>query len=130
MSEGGRIKGALNVKKFEDFIGLRDRLNDWDKYMNSSMKKLSRPKISQECGFSKSVFSQNPLLIKMVNQLESELVRKGILQGGNNEIKVFEYDTQVDFISSYNQKVLSFKVQVNELTQKIAFYQSELEKLR
>ena len=130
MSEGGRIKGAMNVKKFENFIELHDKINDWNKYVNPSKKKLRRRIISQECGFGNSAFSQNPLLSKMLNLLEDELVRKGILQVSNEQLKAFEYESQMEFIDSYTEKIFRFKTQVGDLTKKLNFYQSELEKFK
>ena len=62
LSESGRVKGANNVKAFEEFIKLHNQQDDWYKYLNPSKEKLRRTHICEECGFSKSALSQNPFL--------------------------------------------------------------------
>lgn len=129
LSKSGRIKGANNVKAFEEFIKFHNQQNDWFNYLISSKKKLRRSVICEECGFSKSVLSQNPLVKNMLKNLEKELLDKGILKNNCLQDDGIDYPDQVAFAKSYSIKLLNLKDNIIMLEKKIALYQSELEKL-
>ena len=129
MSESGRIKGANNVKAFEEFIKLHNQQDDWLNYLNPSKEKLRRLQICEECGFSKSALRQNPLLKDMLKNLELELLQKGVLINKSLQLEDFNYPDQKEFVKSYDGKLMKLKDSMNMVDKMITLYQLELDRL-
>ncbi len=129
MSESGRVKGAKNVMAFDEFIKLHNEQDDWHIYLNPSKGKLRRLLICEECGFSKSALTQNPLLKEMLKNLELELIQKGVLQNKSSQPEDFDYPDQKIFVNSYVEKLTKLKKSMEKVSNMIASYQMELEKL-
>lgn len=129
MSESGRVKGANNVKAFDEFIKLHNQQDDWLNYLNPSKEKLSRSHICEECGFSKSALRQNPLLKDMLKNLEVELLQKGVLRNISSQLEDLNYPDQVEFVKSYDKKLMKLRDSMDMVDKMIALYQLELEKL-
>ncbi|WP_017753713.1 hypothetical protein [Calidifontibacillus oryziterrae] len=129
MSESGRIKGAKNVKAFEEFIKLHNQQDDWLNYLNPSKEKLRRSHIWEECGFSKSALRQNPLLKDMLKNLELELLQKGVLRNKSLQLEDINYPDQIEFVMSYDEKLMKLKDSMDMVDKMIALYQLELERL-
>lgn len=77
----GKSKAKENAGKFEKFIAERERLNDWNTYVHPNRRRLSRGKIVDTCGFTRSVLLQNPAVVRRLNRLEDELRERQILVG-------------------------------------------------
>jgi hypothetical protein len=75
----GRKAGAATLKTFRRFLAERKRLKDWTNWTNASNSALSRRRISEACGFSRSVFLQNPALKRLIFNEERRLTRVGML---------------------------------------------------
>lgn len=129
LSESGRIKGANNVKVFGEFIKLHNEQNDWLNYLNPSKEKLKRSAICEECGFSKSVLSQNPRIKDMLKNLELELLHKGVLRNNTLQVEEFSYPDQEEFVKSYDDKLIRLRDSLNMVDKMIASYKFELERL-
>ena len=129
MSESGRIKAVNNVKAFEKFIKLHTEQGDWYKYLNRSKVKLIRLKICEECGFSRSALSQNPKIKEMLNELEIDLLNKGILSKNYFLEENLIHIDKIEFVESFGEKLMKLKNDTEKVEKTIAFYQSELEKL-
>lgn len=129
MSESGRVKGAKNIKAFEEFIKLHNQQDDWLNYLNSSKKKLRRSHICEECGFSKSALRQNPLLKDMLKNLELELLKKGMLRNKSLQQEELNYPDQNEFIKSYDEKLMNLRDSMNMVDKMITQYRLELERL-
>lgn len=129
MSESGRIKGANNVKAFEEFIKLHNQHDDWLNYLNLSKEKLRRSHICEECGFSKSALRQNPLLKDMLKNLELELLQKGVLRNKSLQLEELNYPDQSEFVKSYDEKLMKLRDSIDMVDKMIALYQMELERL-
>jgi hypothetical protein len=129
MSESGRIKGANNVKVFDKFIRLHNQQGDWLNYLNPSKVKLRRTLICEECGFSKSALSQNPLLKEMLKNLEMELLQKGVLRNNSLQLEDLNYPDQNEFVKSYDEKLMKLRDSMYKVDKMIASYQLELERL-
>jgi hypothetical protein len=129
MSESGRIKGANNVKAFDKFIRLHNQRDDWINYVNPGKKKLKRSLICEECGFSKSALTQNPLLKEMLKNLELELLQKGVLRNKSLQLEELNYPNQKEFIKSYDEKLMKLRDSLDMVDKMISLYQLELERL-
>lgn len=131
MAESGKIKGANNVKQFEEFISWHNRENDWEKYISPNRRKLVRGQICKECGFGRSALFQNELLKKKLELLEDELLQRGILTNDSLEqqLKGIEYPDQEIFIKAFEDRVAHFKVKFDSLGQLLKNYSLKLEKL-
>lgn len=129
MTESGRIKGANNVKAFDEFIKLHNQQDDWLNYLNPSKEKIRRSHICEECGFSKSALIQNPLLKGMLKNLELELQQKGVLRNKSLQLENPIYPDQSEFIKSYDEKLMKLRDSMDMVDKMIVLYQLELERL-
>lgn len=129
VSESGRIKGANNVKAFDEFIKLHNQQDDWQNYLNRSKEKLIRSHICEECGFGKSALRQNPLLKDMLKNLELELLHRGVLRNKSLQQEDFHFPDQNEFVKSYDGKLMKLRERMDMVDEMIGLYQSELEKL-
>lgn len=129
LSKSGRIKGANNVQAFGKFIKLHNQQDDWLNYLNSSKEKVRKSAICEECGFSKSVLSQNPLIKAMLKNLELELLNKGVLRNNSLQQENLNNLDQNEFIKSYDEKLMELRDSMEMVDKMIALYQSELERL-
>lgn len=129
MSESGRVKGAINVKAFTEFINLHNLQENWLNYLNPSKKKLRRTLICEECGFSKSALRQNPLLKEMLKNLELELLQKGIIRNEYLQLEELNYPDLEQFAESYDEKLMKLRDSMDMVNKMIALYQEELERL-
>lgn len=127
MSESGKVKGANNVKVFDEFINQHNELKDWYKYVNASRKKISRELICKECGFGKSALIQNPILKNKFQNLQWSMEQKGTLMTQLSRQLDFEYPGQEDFIKEYEKKINQFRANVNKFKKTINIYAQELE---
>lgn len=66
-----------SVKCFKNWIEERKAKDDWPDYIRRG--RLNRSEISIECGFARSAFSTNKLLVEALREAEEELVADGIL---------------------------------------------------
>lgn len=129
MSESGRIKGANNVKAFDEFIKLHYQQDDWHNYLNPSKGKLRRSQICAECGFSKSALIQNPLLKDMLKNLELKLLQKGVLRSNSFQQEALNFPDQNEFVKSYDEKLMKLRDSMDMVNKMIALYKLELERL-
>ena len=129
MSESGKVKGANNVKSFDEFVKLRNQLSDWHRYINSSRKKLIRTLICKECSFGKSAFIQNPLLKEKFRRLELDLQQKDILLTNDSKQSSFQYLKQEVFIKDYECKISQYKISAIKIEKLITLYLEEIEQL-
>lgn len=129
MSISGRIKGANNVKAFDEFIKLHNHQDDWFKFLNPSKEKLRRTLICEECGFSKSALRQNPLLKDMLKNLEMELLQQGVLRNKTLQLEDLNYPNKKEFVKSYDEKLMKLRDSMDMVEKMINLYELELERL-
>lgn len=130
MAESGKIKGAYNVKQFEEFISRHNRDNNWGKYTSPNMRKLVRGLICKECSFGRSALFQNELLKKKLEHLEEELQQRGILINESLEQPNYvEYPDQAIFIKAFEDRVAHFKAKSDMLRPLLENYSLKLDKL-
>lgn len=75
----GKMASKENASKFEKFIAERERLNDWNDYVDPTRTRLLRGKIVEICGFARSVLLQNPTVAGRLSRMEKELRERKIL---------------------------------------------------
>ena len=130
MAESGRVKGAHNVKQFEEFVSLHNQENDWGKYVCLGRKKLIRKLVCKECGFGRSALIQNKLLKTKFEHLEFHLRQRGILVTESlQQHDDIEFPDQEGFIKTFEDRVTQFKADAEMLKELLDQYSKELEKL-
>lgn len=67
----GQQSAVANVQRFALWIGERDAARDWDDYLQAGV--LNKSEVAAECGFSRSVFYQNPGVRDVLQRLEKRL---------------------------------------------------------
>lgn len=127
MSESGKVKGANNVKAFDEFVNKHNQKNDWYKYVNSTKKKINRELVCKECCFGKSALVQNPTLKSKFEDLRCNLEQKGILITKSSQQLDFGYPDQEVFIKTYEERIIQFKDNVNKIKKLIDEYSQKLE---
>jgi hypothetical protein len=76
----GQQVAARNVERLQKWIDEQETAGDWADYIRGD--KLNRTEIASECGFGRSVFSQNPAVASMLDALEARLAERKILKPG------------------------------------------------
>lgn len=72
----GRQKAEEGLLRFKSWVASRS-VEDYQKLILRG--KLSRLAMAKECGFARSVFSQNPRVLLELTQLETRLREAGVL---------------------------------------------------
>ena len=129
MSESGKAKGTKNVKSFDEFVILHNKLNDWHRYINSNRNNLIRTLICKDCSFGKSAFIQNPLLKEKFNMLKLNLEQKGILLASTLQHPGIQYIEQEDFIKAYESEISKYKISADLFEKLITLYSEKIEQL-
>ncbi len=129
MSNSGRVKGKVNVDRFDKFVFHHNQENDWQNYIKKNGKSLNKELICSECGFGKSAIFQNPTLKNRVEDLTQDLIKKGILLKQLSEQFKFEYKEQEIFISAFDRKVVDYMNSADRLKEIIISCSQEIDKL-
>jgi hypothetical protein len=129
MSESGRVKGKVNVRRFDEFVCHHSRENDWQKYVKKNRETIDKELICRECGFGKSAIIQNLTLKDRFENLIQELMKNGILKNQPSQEVKFGYVEQEIFIKTFDQKVADFNNSVDKLRRIIVSYSQEIDML-
>lgn len=127
MGESGRVRGIQNVTSFEEFVRRNNEANDWGQYVSPNGEKLDRKLISEECKFGKSALIQNKPLKQKFENLEDDLRQRGILvPKTSQQSPVFAYSNQAMFIKDFEEMLLKFKSDADNIKNLLAQYSKEL----
>ncbi len=75
--KNGQQKGNENQEAFSKWIQERNTTDDWPNYIYRG--KVNRREIAKECKFAESVTRQNPRVRYLIEELEIDLEKRGIL---------------------------------------------------
>lgn len=106
--------GALNLRKFENWIKDRDAANDWAEYIRGG--KLNRTEVAKECGFGTSAFRQNPSIAQALLALEARLSESSVFKPTEASAQV---PTDEATSQAADMKILSSKASAERRTKAV-----------
>lgn len=130
----GKSQAKESASKFEQFIAERERLNDWNIYVHPNRRRLSRGKIVDACGFTRSVLLQNPTVVGRLSRLEDELRERQILIGDGDRRRQGELGREGEsdrdsWLSSLEKQLDVMEAAIHEVREAVHNTDSRVDKL-